>query len=118
MLSSEGENTLEVKTPKEFFEKTLPTKFNPDKAKGFEAVAQVNITGADGGNWIIIIKNQKIETKEGVAPSPAITLKVKDTDFVDLVNGKLNAVNAFMTGKLEFNGSMAIGLKLLDIGFM
>jgi putative sterol carrier protein len=43
---------------------------------------------------------------------------VKDTDFVDLVNGKLNAVNAFMTGKLEFNGSMAIGLKLLDIGFM
>jgi putative sterol carrier protein len=109
---------MEVKTPKEFFEKVLPTKFNPDKSKDFEAVAQVNVTGTNGGQWIITIKNQKIETKEGVAPSPAITLRMIDTDFVELVNGKLNAVNAFMTGKLEFNGSIATGLKLLDMGFM
>jgi putative sterol carrier protein len=109
---------MEVKTPKEFFEKVLPTKFNPDKAKDFEAVAQVDITGMNGGHWIITIKNGKMETKEGVAPSPAITLKMKDTDFIDLVNDRLDAVNAFMTGKLEFNGSMATGLKLLDAGFM
>jgi len=118
MPISESENTLEVKTPEEFFEKALPTKFKPEKAKGFEAVAQVNITGTDGGHWIIKVKNQKIETKEGVAPSPAITLKMKDTDFIDLINGKLNAVNAFMTGKLEFTGSIATGLKLLDMGFI
>jgi len=109
---------LEVKTPKEFFEKVLPTKFNPEKAKNFEAVAQVDLAGTNGGKWIITIKNQKIEAKEGVDPSPAITLKMIDKDFVDLVNGKLNAVNAFMTGRLEFNGSMATGLKLLDMGFM
>jgi putative sterol carrier protein len=109
---------MEVKTPEEFFEKVLPTKFKPDKAKDFEAVAQANIAGTNGGHWIITIKNQKIDTKEGVAPSPAITLKMTDTDFVDLVNGRLNAVNAFMTGKLEFNGSIATGLKLLDMGFM
>ena len=109
---------MEVKTPKEFFETILPTKFKPDKAKGFEAVAQVDITGTNGGHWIITIKNEKMETKEGVAPSPAITLKMTDTDFVDLVNGKLNAVNAFMTRKLEFNGSITTGLRLLDMGFM
>jgi len=109
---------LEVKTPKEFFEKVLPSKFNPDKAKSFEAVAQVNIAGANGGNWIVTIKNQKIETKEGIAPTPAITLRMMDKDFVDLVNDKLNAVNAFMTGKLEFNGSIAAGLRLLDMGFI
>jgi len=109
---------LEVKTPKEFLEKVLPTKFKPEKAKNFEAVAQVDLAGTNGGKWIITIKDQKIEAKEGVAPSPAITLKMIDKDFVDLVNGKLNAVNAFMTGKLEFNGNMATGLKLLDMGFM
>jgi putative sterol carrier protein len=109
---------LEVKTPKEFLEKVLPDKFNPDAAKDFEAVAQVNITGENGGHWIIAIKNQKIETKEGVAQSPVITLQMMDTDFVELVNGKLNAVNAFMTGKLQFNGSIATGLKLLDMGFI
>jgi putative sterol carrier protein len=109
---------LEAKTPKEFFEKILPTKFKPDKAEGFDAVAQVNLAGANGGNWIITVKNHKIDAKEGVAANPDITLKMADTDFVTLVNGKLNAVTAFMTGKLEFNGSMATGLKLLDMGFM
>jgi putative sterol carrier protein len=109
---------MEAKTPKEFLEKVLPNKFNPVKAKDFEAVAQVNITGPNGGHWIMNIRNQKIETKEGVAPSPAITLEMADTDFVDLVNGKLNAVNAFMNGKLQFNGSIATGLRLLDMGFM
>jgi putative sterol carrier protein len=106
---------VETKTPKEFFEKILPTKFKPDKAEGFDAVAQINLVGANGGNWIITIK---IDAKEGVAANPDITLKMADTDFVALVNGKLNAVTAFMTGKLEFNGSMATGLKLLDMGFM
>jgi putative sterol carrier protein len=109
---------MEVKTPKHFFEEVLPTKFNPDKSKGFESVAQVNIAGPNGGQWIITIKNQKIDTKEGTAPKPDITLKMTDTDFVALVNRKLNAVTAFMTGKLEFSGSMAAGLKLLDMGFM
>lgn len=109
---------MEAKTPKQFFEEVLPTKFNPDKSKDFEAVAQVNITGTNGGHWMITIKNQKIETKQGVAPSPDITLKMTGTDFLDLVNGRLDAVKAFMTGKLEFNGSIATGLKLLNMGFM
>jgi len=118
MLPSRERNSMEARTPKEFFEKVLPTKFKPDKAEGFEAVAQANITGANGGNWIITVKNQKIYVKEGVDPHPDITLKMADTDFVALVNGKLNAVTAFMTGKLEFAGSMGTGLKLLDMGFM
>jgi putative sterol carrier protein len=109
---------MEVKTAKEFFEEVLPAKFNPDRARDFEAVAQANIVGANGGDWIINIRDQRIEIKQGVAPSPAITLKMKDTDFLDLVNGRLDAVKAFMTGKLEFNGSIAIGLRLLNMGFM
>jgi putative sterol carrier protein len=109
---------VEVKTPKEFFEEVLPTRFNSDKAVDFEAVAQVNLTGSNGGHWTITVKDQKIEIVEGDAPSPAIILKMKDTDFIDMVNGKLSAVNAFMTGKLEFNGSMATGLKLFDMGFV
>jgi len=111
-------NSMEVKTPKEFLEKVLPTKFKPDKAESFEAVAQVNVVGVNGGSWIITVKNQKIDTKEGVDPNPDITLKMSDTDFVALVNGKLNAFTAFMTGKLEFTGSTGTGLRLLDMGFM
>jgi putative sterol carrier protein len=109
---------MEAKTPKEFFENVLPTKFKPDKAEGFDGVAQVNLTGAMGGNWVITIKSGKIVAKEGVAADPNITLKMADADFMALVNGKLDAVTAFMTGKLEFNGNMSIGLRLMDMGFI
>gem|GEM_PF-246493 len=113
-----GEGRMDVKTPQEFFEEVLPAKFKADKAKNFTATAQVDITGPEGGQWAITIKDQKLQTAKGVVPKPDITLKMKDADFVALVNSQLNAVQAFMTGKLEFQGSMAKGLKLLDMGFI
>ncbi len=109
---------MEAKTPKEFFETVLPTKFNPEKAKDFEAVAQANIDGANGGHWIMTIKNQEMKIEEGVAASPAITLNMKDTDFVELINGRTDAVKAFLTGKIQFTGSISTGLKLLNMGFL
>jgi len=108
---------MEIKKPREFFEKVLPARFDPKKAAGFEAVVQVNISGADGGEWVVIVKDQKMQVKEGVDSSPSITFKMMDADFVDLINGKLDAVKAFMTGKLEFKGSLSIGMKLMDIWF-
>jgi putative sterol carrier protein len=109
---------MELKTPREFFEKALPTRFDPSKASDLEIVVQMNITGSNGGDWTITIRDQKIEVKEGVHPSPDITVRMADTDCVDLVNGRLSGVEAFMTGKLEFKGSMAIGMKLIDMGIM
>jgi putative sterol carrier protein len=109
---------MEITTPKEFFEKVLPAKFDPSKAAGFEAVVQFSFTGPNGGDWYIVFKDQKFEVKEGVHPSPSISVKMADTDYVDMVNGKLSGERAFMTGKLKFKGSMAVGMKLREIGFL
>lgn len=109
---------MNIKTPKEFFEKVLPGKFNPAKAGSLDAVIQMNVAGNNGGDWTIIVKNQKMEIKEGNHASPSISVKMTDDDFVDLVNGKLNAISAFISGKIQFKGSMSLGLKLVDIGIM
>ena len=109
---------MNIKTPKDFFEKILPEKFDPTKAGNLDAVIQMNVTGPNGGNWTVIVKNQKLEVKEGNHPSPGIAVTIADTDFVDLMNGKLNAVSAFMAGKIQFKGSMSLGLKLIDIGII
>lgn len=109
---------MEVKTPREFFEKVMPEKFDPSKAAGVDCVVQMNITGDEGGDWLIIIKDQKLEVKEGVHESPTITIKMKDTDYVDMVNGKLSGERAFMTGKLKFKGDMATAMKIRDIGIL
>ena len=109
---------MEAKTPKEFLEKILPTRFNPNKAAGIDVVAQLNLTGTDGGNWVVTIKDQKLQVKEGIAPSPTLILKVAKNDFMDIVNGKLGAESAFFSGKIHFEGSLSLVLKLRDAGIL
>ena len=66
---------MEAKTPKEFFEKALPARFKPDKAAGIDVVAQLNLTGSNGGDWVVTIKDQKLQVREGTTPSPTLTLE-------------------------------------------
>jgi putative sterol carrier protein len=42
-------------------------------------------------------------------------LKVTLGDFVDMVEGRLNGMNAFMSGKLKVEGDMSIAMKLQSI---
>jgi putative sterol carrier protein len=109
---------MTIKTPREFFEKALPSRSDPSKTRGLEAVVQMNITGPNGGDWTLVVKDQEVEVKEGVHPSPEITIKIVDTDFVDLINRKQSAVTMFMSGKIQFTGSLALGLRLMDAGFI
>jgi putative sterol carrier protein len=108
----------EAKTPKEFFEEVLPRRFKPDKALGIDVTVQVNITGPNGGDWVVTIKNQKLEVKEGTHPSPTLELNMAETDYIDLVNGKMSGEKAFITGKLRFKGNIGLALKLKETGFL
>jgi putative sterol carrier protein len=107
-----------AKTPEEFFEKILPSRFKPDKAGGIDVTVQVNIAGPNGGDWVVTIKNQKLEAKEGTHPSPTLELDMAETDYIDLVNGKMSGEKAFLTGKLRFKGNIALALKLRETGFL
>jgi putative sterol carrier protein len=108
----------EAKTPKDFFEKVLPSRFKPDKAADIDVTVQVKITGPNGGNWAVTIKNQKLEVKEGIDPSPTLSLEMAETDYIDLINGKMSGEKAFFTGKLRFKGNIALALKLRETGFL
>lgn len=109
---------MEVQTPQEFFEKSLLARFKPEKAEGVDVIAQINISGPEGGNWTVTLKDQKLQVTEGIHESPDLTLKMKPVDFLDLVNGKLSAERAFFTGRVQFKGNIAVALKLRDAGFL
>ena len=109
---------MEASTPKEFLDKVLPEKFDPEKAADLSAVVQFKISGDDGGEWILTIKDKKLEIRDGTVDSPDMTLIMKDKDYVALVNGKLSGQKAFMTGKLKFKGDMNLGMKLQKLGLI
>ena len=109
---------MEVSTPKEFLDKVLPEKFDPEKAADLSAVVQFKISGDDGGQWVLTIKDKKLEVTEGTVDNPHMTLIMKDKDYVSLVTGKLSGQKAFMTGKLKFKGDMNLGMKLQKLGLI
>ena len=108
----------EIKTPAEFFEIVLPARFKPEKAAGIEALAQLTLTGPNGGAWIISIKDQKIQIKEGTDPKATLSLQASDREFMDIVNNKLSVEKAIFTGKIQFKGNLNQALKLRDAGFL
>jgi len=109
---------MEAETPREFFDKVLPIRFKPEKAKGIDVAVQVNVTGLNGGAWAVTIKDQKLEVKEGTHASPTMVISMAETDYMDVVNGRMSAEKAFFTRKIQFKGNIAVALKLKEAGFL
>lgn len=62
--------------------------------------------------YYFTIADEAIEVREGEHACPHVTLRMKERDYLDLVNGKLSGHHAFMTGKLKITGNMWLALKL------
>ena len=61
------------------------------------------------------VANEAIDIQHGKHASPNITLTMKESDYLDMINGKLNGQMAFMTGKLKIAGDMGLALKLQSL---
>ena len=61
------------------------------------------------------VANESIEVHTGAHDSPNITMTMKESDYLDMVNGKLNGQMAFMSGKLKIAGDMGLALKLQNL---
>ncbi|MBI3302457.1 MAG: SCP2 sterol-binding domain-containing protein [Deltaproteobacteria bacterium] len=62
--------------------------------------------------YYFTVANDAIDVQHGKHASPNITITMKESDYLDMINGKLNGQMAFMTGKLKIAGDMGLALKL------
>ena len=86
--------------------------FIPDVAEGVEAVIQYRLTGEEAGDYIITIGNGKCKVAEGIADEPVVTLTADGRDFADVLLGRANGMQYFMTGKLKLSGDLNLAMKL------
>ncbi|MGQ0584620.1 MAG: SCP2 sterol-binding domain-containing protein [Reyranella sp.] len=76
------------------------------------------------GNSVKFTTDQGVVHIDGNQNPPAVsnddkaadcTIKMEFADFDDLINGKLDGMTAFMTGKLKIEGDMGVAMKLQSI---
>ncbi len=91
-------------TVKTIFDR-MPEAFQADQA-GVDVVFQFKISGTDGGDWNATVKDGACEVNEGTHESPTTTIIMSDEDFVGLIEGTLNAMQAYTSGKLKIEGDL------------
>ncbi|MDW8328116.1 MAG: SCP2 sterol-binding domain-containing protein [Anaerolineales bacterium] len=93
----------------------MPARFSPEKAGDLQAVFQFDLTGEGGGQYVVTITNGTCTVSEGVAPNPTTTITVSAADYLAIVNGELQAMPAFMQGRLKIRGDLSAALKMQQI---
>ncbi|MBS4021674.1 MAG: SCP2 sterol-binding domain-containing protein [Dethiobacter sp.] len=88
---------------------------DPAKAKGVNGVFQFELTGDDGGNFYLTVADGAVSLADGSSGSPNVTITMTATDYVAMMEGKLNSTSAFMAGKLKIKGDMGLAMKLQSI---
>lgn len=86
--------------------------FKPEAAEGVEAVIQYRLSGDEAGDYIVNIKDGKCTVSEGISPDPTMTLTAEANDFRDVLLGRVNGMQYFMTGKLKLAGDLNLAMKL------
>ncbi len=89
--------------------------FNPAAAGNMNKTLQWNVTGEEAGQYALKIANGTCELVPAEGTKADITFTVSSTDWLQIADGKLNAMNAFATGKLKMVGDMMLAMKVQQL---
>lgn len=95
--------------------KFMSENFNAAAAKGLNATFQWELSGDESGKWALQFEDGACKLIEGGVEKPNVNFKVSSTDWLAITTGKLNAMNAFMTGKLKMDGDMGLAMKVQSL---
>ena len=87
-------------------------RFVPEKAEGITANIQFDLAGDNGGLYWMKVADGQVESGEGAIENPAMTVKASADDWHAVATGQLNAMQAFMTGKLKVLGDMSLAMRM------
>jgi putative sterol carrier protein len=92
----------------------MPGAFLPDKAGDATARIQLDLTGDQGGAWLLDVAERQCTVTEEKASEADVTVTMDADDFVALYSNKLNPVQAFMSGRIKVAGNVGMVMQLLN----
>ncbi|XP_053158600.1 hydroxysteroid dehydrogenase-like protein 2 [Hemicordylus capensis] len=93
--------------------KIIKAAISDEVVKSTQGVYQFELSGEEGGTWYIDLKNKGGSAGSGEPPGKVdVIMRMSSSDFVKMFSGKLKPTMAFMSGKLNIKGDMALAIKL------
>lgn len=81
-------------------------------ASGTDFLAvQVNLTGKDSGVFYVEVKNGKVSAEPYDYHDRSCAITIEPANFAKLMDGKLDPVIAYTTGKLKVEGDLGKALE-------
>ena len=91
------------------------SQIEPAKIEGINGVMLFDFSGEGGGKWTLTLGDSQLKIDEGETATPNVTFSMDAQDFLAIANGELNAVSAFMQGKVKVSGDMALAMRLQSL---
>ncbi len=94
---------------------SLPEFFLPENASGLSAVVQFEISGEQGGVWVVKIADATCQVAKGKAESADLIFQADALDVLDIFNNRLDPMRAYLQGKLRLTGHFPLALQLFNL---
>src|SRR5690242_4974126 len=65
--------------------------------------------------YYFTVANEAIDVQHGTHASPDITITMRESDYLALINGQLSGSWAFMTGKVKIDGDIMLAMQLQNL---
>lgn len=82
-----------------------------DASKTDFLAVQVNLTGENGGVFYVEVKNGKVNAEPYEYNDRGCGITMTPENFIKFLNGKLDPILAFTTGKLKVDGDVGKALE-------
>lgn len=69
----------------------------------------------DQERFFLDVSGSGAELKKGAAANPSVTLTAGDSVLDDILNGRMNGIQAFITGRLAIAGDIMLAQKLVSV---
>lgn len=98
-------------TVKEFLQ-LLPGRLNSDAAEDLDVVYQFDLSGAQGGQYILTIREGACQVAEGMHADPHVVLSMAGEDCIKILKGQLSGPAVAMSGRLKISGDIGLAMQL------
>ena len=101
---------------KDFFDTFLPGKIaqDPGSASGVNAVFLFTITGDEGGQWTVNLKDD-VGVKPGDSGSSECQIECTSADWAQIQANPQSAMQLYFEGKLKVGGNVMLATNLQSI---